>query len=356
MTNRIDPAIHARLLDGQVIPACPLALGRRRGLDERHQRALLRYYAAAGAGGIAIGVHTTQFRIRDRRIGLFKPLLELAAEELSAAEQRDHSRLIRIGGICGRTPQAVREAETIREQGFHAGLLSLAALSGHPETALILHCRRVAAVLPMVGFYLQPAVGGIALTYRFWRRFLEIPNVVAIKVAPFNRYQTLEVLRAVADSGRTDVALYTGNDDNIVADLLTVFRAGGDGQPREFRMVGGLLGQWALWTRQAVSLLRDCHRAQDDRRDSTGELLTLGTQLTDANAAIFDATHSFAGCIPGIHEMLRRQRLLAGRWCLDPEENLSPGQLREIDRVWQAYPHLRDDLFVEEHLDDWLRG
>jgi dihydrodipicolinate synthase/N-acetylneuraminate lyase len=336
-----DPAVSAALLRGLVIPAHPLALTASRKLDERRQAALTRYYCDAGAGGVAVGVHTTQFAIRD--VGLLEPVLALAIDVV----RRHQGRLVTVSGACGPTAQAVAEAELARRLGYDLALLSLAALRDATNAELIAHCRRVAEVIPLFGFYLQPAVGGRTLDYGFWRDFLEVEAVAAIKVAPFNRYQTLEVARALADSGRTDVALYTGNDDSIVVDLLTEL-------PRA-RFAGGLLGQWAVWTREAVSLLDAVRRSREDGGVGTVELLTLGAQLTDANAALFDAKNDFAGCIAGIHEVLRRQGLLAGRWCLDPKEDLSPGQLAEIDRVLAAYPHLTDDAFVAEHREEWLQ-
>lgn len=330
-----------RLQGGAVIPAHPLALTADRKLDERRQRALTRYYLAAGAGGVAVGVHTTQFAIRDPRHGLFRPVLELASDEL-----RD-TPAIRIAGICGNTKQAVQEAAFAAHWGYHAGLLSLGGLGDLSLEELLTHVRAVGEVIPVFGFYLQPAVGGRILPYRFWRQLAEMPEIVGIKIAPFNRYQTIDVIRAVADSGRAlDVALYTGNDDNIVPDLLTTFSFGG----RPLRIVGGLLGHWSVWTRCAV----DQHKTLRASQPSAA-WLTLGQQVTDANAALFDPSNGFHGCIPGLHEILRRQGLLAGRWCLDPNEDLSPGQLEEIDRVCAAYPHLQDDRFVEEHRDEWLR-
>jgi dihydrodipicolinate synthase/N-acetylneuraminate lyase len=342
---------------GVVIPACPLALDEQRRLDERRQRALARYYMAAGAGGLAVGVHTTQFAIRDPGVDLFEPVLRLMAEELSTCDRP----LIWIGGVCGATRQAVGEAELIAGLGYHAGLLSLAALRNADDETLIAHCRRVAEVIPVVGFYLQPAVGGRTLGHGFWRRFLEIDNVAAIKIAPFNRYQTLDVVRAVAESGRGDVALYTGNDDNIVADLVTPFRfpsarpkSASEAEGKTVRIVGGLLGHWAVWTSKAVELLQACHQAAQSG-SIPAELLRLGAQVTDCNAAVFDAANGFAGCIAGVHEVLRRQGLLAGTWCLDPAECLSPGQADQIDRVARAYPHLTDDEFVAASRDRWLR-
>jgi hypothetical protein len=329
------------LLDqGIAIPAHPLALDASRRLDERRQRALTRYYLAAGAGGLAVGVHTTQFAIRD--VGLFQPVLALAAEEMA----RSQRPVVRIGGICGPTEQAVQEAQVLRDLHYDAGLLSLAALKDATDDALISHCRTVAEIVPIVGFYLQASVGGRTLSYSFWRRFGEIENVVAIKIAPFNRYQTLDVIRAVIASGRDDIALYTGNDDNIVADLTTPFRI----QGHERRIVGGLLGHWSVWTGPAVELLKHCHL-----EPASPNLLRLGVEITDANAAFFDAANGFGGCIAGLHEVLRRQGLLAGTWCLDEHETFGPGQLAEIDRVCEAYPHLSDDAFVAEHRDEWLR-
>jgi dihydrodipicolinate synthetase family protein len=337
---------------GLVIPAHPLALTADGRLDERHQRGLTRYYLAAGAGGLAVGVHTTQFAIRDASFGLFEPVLTLAAEEMTRADANRDVPVVRIGGICGGSEQAVREARILRDLGYHAGLLSLAGLKDATDAALIAHCRAVSDVLPIVGFYLQPAVGGRRLSYAFWRRLADIPSVLAIKIAPFNRYQTLDVVRAVIESGRDDIALYTGNDDNIVADLLTTYRYPRDGRLVTRRIVGGLLGHWAVWTRTAVQLLADCHGAAGGDRV---QLLTHGVEVTDANAAFFDAAHGFAGCIAGLHEVLRRQGLLASTRCLDAAETLSPGQAEEIDRVYRAYPHLNDDEFVAQHRDEWLR-
>lgn len=350
----IDPAVHSVLQQGVVIPASPLALTAERRLDERRQRALCRYYTAAGAGGLAVGVHTTQFRIRDPKIGLFRPVLELAAEEMSRADAGRSERLVRIAGICGRTDQALSEAALVRDLGYHAGLLSLAAMKDADDDELIEHCRAVSDVIPLVGFYLQPAVGGQALSHAFWRRFAEIENVAAIKIAPFNRYQTIDVVRAVAEVGRDDIALYTGNDDNIVVDLVTPYRFHVDGKLVERRIVGGLLGHWAVWTRKAVELLEECHAVFGRDGDIPVELTTRSIEVTDANAAFFDSANGFAGCIAGLHEVLRRQGLFEGIWCLDPHKTLSLGQAQEIDRVYRAYPHLNDDAFVAEHLEEWL--
>jgi len=345
-----------RFGEGLVIPACPLALNARRQLDERRQRALFRYYLAAGAGGIAVGVHTTQFAIRDPKIGLLRPVLELAVDEMRRFIDRDVPKALPllVGGICGETKQALGEATTLRELGYQAGLLSLAALRTATDAELLSHCRLVAETIPIVGFYLQPAAGGRLLSYNFWRGLAGIENVVAIKIAAFNRYQTIDVIRAVAESGRDDIALYTGNDDNIVVDLLTPFRFIANGKSVGRRVVGGLLGQWAVWTKRAVEIHRECGAIADSGAPVPAEMLRLNVHLTDANAALFDAANGFAGCIPGVHEVLRRQGLLEGTWCLDPAEVLSPGQADEIDRVCRAYPHLTDDDFVAKHRDEWL--
>ncbi|HLU48564.1 MAG TPA: dihydrodipicolinate synthase family protein [Planctomycetota bacterium] len=356
MAARIDARVKSILARGVVLPAHPLALTSERTLDERRQRALSRYYIDAGAGGLAVGVHTTQFAIRDPRHGLFRPVLELAKEEMDRADLERTEPLVRIGGIVGRTGSAVAEAEILRELGYHAGLLGLGAFRDEPdEDAVLAHVRAVAEVIPIFGFYLQPAVGGRELPYSFWRRFAEIEDVVAIKIACFDRYRTLDVVRAVVASGREDIALYTGNDDQIVLDLVTPFRfRGPDGKPRERRIVGGLLGQWAVWTRRAVELL-ESFRAMDGAAEIPANVLTLAAELTDANGAIFDAANGFHGCIAGVHEVLRRQGLLESVVLLDPKEGLGPGQAAEIDRVLEAYPHLADNDFVREGLDRWLR-
>ena len=338
-----DPvSVHQHLREGQVIPAHPLALNAARKLDERRQRGLTRYYIDAGAGGVAVGVHTTQFAIRDPAIGLYRTVLELAVDEANTARKTSRPFAM-IAGVCGHPPQALAEAELAASLGYHAGLLSLGGWREETEAAMIEHCRAVAEVIPLFGFYLQPAVGGRVLSYDFWRRFSEIPNVWAIKIAPFNRYQTFDVVRAVVEAGRDDIALYTGNDDNIVADLLTPYPIDVGGTPVQRWIDGGLLGQWAVWTRGAVRLLERIKGAREcGSIDSS--LLSLGAALTDANAAVFDAANAFRGCIPGIHEVLRRDRLLDGIWCLDPHETLSPGQGENITRVTRSYPELTDGV------------
>lgn len=332
---------------GGVIPAHPLALDANRKLDERRQRALSRYHLDAGSIGLAVGVHTTQFEIRDH--GLLRPVLELAAEEAAAHS----STPFMVAGAIGKTEAALRDAQLAKELGYHAVLLGLAALKDKDEDALIAHCEAVAQVMPLIGFYLQPAVGGQALPYSFWRRFAQIDNVVAIKMAPFNRYKTLDVVRAVVDARAEEkITLYTGNDDHIVADLLTPFTFPRDGQTITVRIKGGLLGHWAVWTKRAVELLDEIHANPNGR--SAQEWLALDARTTDANGVLFDVANDFAGCIAAIHEVLRRQGLLEGIWCLNPSETLGPGQMAELDRIYRDYPELNDDAFVKANLHLWL--
>ena len=343
--HEIPEPVLATFRTGTVIPAHPLALDAERRLDERRQRALTRYYLDAGAGGLAVGVHTTQFAIREA--GLYRPVLELAAE---TARDWATAPVFLIGGVVGRTGQALAEARVARQLGYHAVLVSLAAFRAATEDAMLAHCRALADELPVVGFYLQPAVGGVVLSRSFWERFAAIPNVIGIKVAPFNRYHTLDVVHGVAAAGAQDrISLYTGNDDHIVLDLTVPF-----GTPAgELRFVGGLLGHWSVWTRTAVEILERCRRARD--LDAVpAELLALDSAVTDCNAAFFDVANGFHGVIAGCHEVLRRQGLLEGRWCLDPGEDLSPGQAEEIDRVCTQYPALADDAFVAANLARWL--
>jgi len=343
----------AVLRRGAVIPAHLLALDGERKLDAQRQRALTRYYLDAGAGGVAVGVHSTQFAIRET--GLYRPVLELAMRTAQEWEPLGGLRpLFMIAGLAGRTDQAVREARLAAGIGYHAGLLSLAAMKGAGDGELIVHCRSVADVMPLVGFYLQPAVGGIDLSAAFWRRFAEIDNVVAIKMAPFNRYRTLDVMRGVvAARAEMRVTLYTGNDDHIVLDLLTPFTFMRDAAPVTVRIRGGLLGHWSVWTRAAVQLLTRIHAAVE-AGNVPAELLALDAQVTDCNGALFDVAHDFHGCIAGCHEILRRQGLLQGIWCLDPREELSEGQAAELSRVVPDYPHLTDDAFVAQHRERWL--
>ena len=338
-----------RLRTGCVIPASPLALTAERKFDPLRQRALVRYYMDAGAGGVAIGVHTTQFEIRD--VGLYGPVLETVAEEMTAWPQNNGGGdLIRIAGLVGKTAQAKSEADIARGLSYHAGLLSLAAYKGAGEDEIIEHCRAVAEVMPLIGFYLQLSVGGVVLSPDFWRRFAEIENVVAIKMAPFNRYRTLDVVRGVVTARAEDrISLYTGNDDNIVMDLITPYEIKRGEETVTLRIVGGLLGHWSVWVKGAVEVLRRCKEGVLDET-----LLALNGQVTDCNAAFFDVANDFKGCIAGVHEILRRQGLREGIWCLNPDETLSPGQLAEIDRVYRDYPELNDDAFVAVNLEKWL--
>lgn len=341
------------LNSGVVIPALPLALNINRKLDEQRQRALVRYYLDAGSGGIAVAVHTTQFEIRLPQFGLFRPILELAKEEHDRFVTKSKKPILMISGVIGQTGQAVQEARLAADLGYDAALLSLAAMKETSNKALLEHCKAVADIIPVIGFYLQPAVGGRKLDVEFWREFARIENVIAVKMAPFNRYQTLDVVRGVIESGRAgEVVLYTGNDDNIMADLLTEYSLSDGISNIKKRIAGGLLGHWAVWTKKAVELLAQIRKAEST--NNMGPLLTLGTHITDCNAAFFDSANNFSGCITGIHEVLRRQGLLEGIWTLNENEILSPGQKEEIDRVYRAYPELNDDAFVAENLDRWL--
>ncbi|MBC8471131.1 MAG: dihydrodipicolinate synthase family protein [Planctomycetes bacterium] len=345
-----------KLCSGYVIPAHPLALKQDGNIDERSQKALTRYYIDSGAGGLAVGVHTTQFAIHDPKVGLYKPVLELAAEtSRKFAESTDCDEPIMIAGILGDTKNAVKEAQLAVETGYHIGLISLTALKGKSINELIDHAKQVAEVIPIMGFYLQEVISEMLLPMEFWRKFVEIPNVQAIKIAPFNRYQTLDVLEAVAHSGRSDeIALYTGNDDNIICDLLTRYEFNVDGHPVSLRIVGGLLGQWACWTKRAVEYLTRIKTICESERAIPQDMLTLANQLTLANKAIFDADNHFTGCIPGISYILKQQGFLEHIGTLDPDEQLSEGQAEMIDRIRASYPHLTDDDFVKENLHKWL--
>ena len=344
--TQLPADVLALLRRGTVIPAHLLALDANRRLDARRQRALSRYYLDAGAGGLAVGVHATQFAIREQ--GLYVEVLKLAADEARAWAKRT---AVLVAGLSGKTAQARKEAEVARGLGYHAGMLSLAAMKGASEDELVAHCAAVAAQIPLVGFYLQPAVGGIALSAAFWRRFCEIENVIAVKVAPFNRYRTLDVAKGlVAARAENRVTLYTGNDDHIVLDLLVPLVVKRGAEEVQVRIKGGLLGHWSVWTKSAVDLLEKIKNL----KTIDAEILSLDSKVTDANSAFFDVAHDFAGCIAGCHEVLRRQGLFEGTWCLDPNEGLSPGQAGEIDRVYAAYPEMNDDAFVRENLDQWL--
>ena len=355
LSGLLPESVSQVLRQGAVIPAHPLALNAQRQLDPRRQRALSRYYLDAGAGGLAVGVHTTQFAIREN--GMYVPVLEMAMQTVQDWIPLGGSRpLVMIAGVAGPTSQACAEAATAKAMGYHAGLLSLAALRGANEADILAHCRAVAQVIPLVGFYLQPAVGGVVLSAAFWEAFARIEQVVAIKMAPFNRYRTLDVIHGVvAAQAEERITLYTGNDDHIVLDLVTPFHVKRGAETVQVRIRGGLLGHWSVWTQKAVELLKRCQE-EAARGQISSELLALDSKVTDCNSALFDVAHEFAGCIAGCHEVLRRQGLLEGIWCLDPHEALSPGQAEELTRVSQAYPDLIDDKFVTRHLARWLYG
>ena len=345
-----------RFRRGSVIPAMPLALDRNRNFDEVHQRALLRYYVDAGVGGIAVGVHSTQFEIRDPGIGLYEPVLAFASEVIDSWCSSRDIEILKIAGVIGNTEQALSEAQLAESLGYDACLLGLASLQEATDAELVAHCRTISETMPIIGFYLQPSVGGRPLSYDFWKEFAALENALGIKIAPFDRYRTLDVVRAVADAGReSEVVLYTGNDDTIVQDLLTRYRLRRDGSEVVMRIRGGLLGQWGFWTKRAVELLEQVHAIIENELSVPLSLLSTGAEITDVNGAVFDPSHEFAGCLPGIHEMLTRQGLLAGRFCLDESVDLSPGQKGEIDRVHRAYPHLNDYDFIKTNIQKWLK-
>lgn len=353
--NDLSPAILDIVRRGTVIPATPLALTKDRKFDERRQRALMRYYIDAGAGGIAVGMHFTQFEIRTPGIDLFEPVLRVCSEEIDRYAKKAGRPIVKVAGINGLTASALKQAEKARELGYHFGIVSMAAFRGAMEQEMIHHMRELAKVMPLFGFYLLTGVGGIKLPYEFWRELVEIENVVGIKIAPFDRYGTIDVARALADAGREkEITLYTGNDDSIVYDFITPFRFGPADEAKTVRIRGGLLGQWACWTKRAVELHERLLDIADNNKLLTPDLLTLSAQITDANAALFDPAHNYAGSIPGVNEILRRQGLLEGIWTLKRDEVLSPGQAAEIDRVCAAYPHLTDDEFVKKNLQRWL--
>ena len=347
--SQIKPEVRRLLAEGTVLPAHPLALDASRALDKTHQRALTRYYIDAGRGGLAVGVHTTQFAIRD--VGLSRPVLELAADTASSWTRRP---LALVAGLSGPTRQALAEADIARGIGYHAGLLSLAAMKSASEDEIVTHCEAVAREIPLVGFYLQPAVGGVVLSANFWRRFAAIDNVIAIKIAPFNRYRTLDVLRGVYAAGALDrITLYTGNDDHILLDLVLPFDLRDNGDTVRTHIRGGLLGHWSVWTASAIKQFEMCKAARS-RPSVPADLLALDARVTDCNSAFFDVANNFHGCIAGCHEVLRRQGLMRGIWCLDPAEGLSPGQMQEIDRVYNEHADLSDDDFVAANLAKWL--
>ena len=341
---------------GMIIPATPLALTADKKLDENRQRLLMRYYLNAGAGGIASGVHSTQFEIHDEKVGLLAPVLEIVSDEIDRYEDQSKATIFKVAGACGPVAQAVKEAELAKRLGYDAVLLSPGGLPGLSEKDFIHRTQEVAAVMPVIGFSLQKAVGGPAFSYAYWEELSEIDNVIGIKVAPFDRYQSLDIIRAVALSTRKDkIALYTGNDDNIGIDLLTTFSFVKDGKTYEKNFVGGLLGHYSVWTKSAGELFARFKTARETG-EITAELLTLAAQITDMNAAVFDPANGFTGCISGLHEVLRRQGLLAGIWCISDKERLSPGQVEELDRVCYMYPELIDDGFIKDNIAQWSEG
>jgi len=343
------------LHNGIVIPANPLALNAERKFDEKRQRMVTRYYLDAGAGGIAVAVHTTQFEIREPQFNLFEIVLKTAVEEIEKFENDNNKTIVRVAGVCGKIEQAVKEAQIAKNYGYDVVLLSPGGLNELTEDEMVERTKAVAGIMPVIGFYLQPSVGGRVFTYNYWERICEIDNVVAIKSAPFNRYLTLDLVRAASLSSRNEkIALYTGNDDNIVLDLITKYNFTVDGKNYEKRFVGGLLGHWSVWTKSAVDMFDTLKKAIESNSITT-EILSLAIEVTDTNAAFFDTTNGFKGCIAGLHEVLRRQGLFEGIWCLNPNETLSDGQMEEIDRVYKMYPHLNDDEFVRSNLEKWAR-
>ena len=331
---------------GTVIPAIPLALNENREFDVESQRRMVRYYMAAGSGGVAAAVHSTQFEIRDPKHNLLRPVLETVISEMETFEAKTGKVLVRISGVCGLAEQACKETQLAKELGFDAVLLSPGGLNALSEEELLERTRAVAKVMPVVGFYLQEAVGGRKLSREYWRQLADIPNVVAIKCACFERYRTQDLVKGVMESSRADeVALYTGNDDHIVLDLLTPFVH--EGKKKYF--VGGLLGQWSVWTNRAVEIFERCKAARESGMIDA-ELLTVAEHLTEANGAVFDVANRFAGCIPGLHYVLMKQGLMKGTWCLNPDEVLSEGQAELIDTLWRIYPEVADDAFVAEFL------
>ena len=337
ITNLPSREILDFLFEGTVIPAHPLALlpGQKK-IDEDGQRKLTRYYIDSGAGGVAVGVHTTQFEIRNQEFQLLEPVLKIVSQEIDRAALV--KPFIKVAGVCGTLVQARVEAHLAVKYGYHFGLLSMGGLPGLSEAELIERAKAVAEIIPVFGFYLQPAVGGRILSYEFWKAFSEIENVHAIKVAAFNRYQTIDVVKAVASSSRSNsIALYTGNDDNIVADLLTPYKFMVNGNPVTKQFIGGLLGHWAFCTEHAVETLQQVKQCIHNKYAGVENLLSKGIDITDTNAAVFDTDNNFHGCISGVHEMLLRQGVMSNTECLLDKEQLSPGQPEKINDICRAY-------------------
>lgn len=345
-----------KLAAGTVIPATPLVLDENRKMDEKGLRLLMNYYLNCGVGGIATAVHTTQFEIREPEINLFEPILKLVSAEIDKFEKEHDTVIVKVAGACGPVEQAVREAELAKKYGYDAVLLSPGGLNHLSEDEMVKRTEAVAKVMPVIGFYLQTAVGGRVFSYNYWERVCAIPNVVAIKCASFNRYQTQEVVRAAAMSKRADeITLYTGNDDNIVIDLLTKYRFDKDGTPVEKDFKGGLLGHWSVWTKKAVEIF-ELTQKEKGKDSISPELLTLAAQVTDSNSAFFDTANGFAGCIAGLHHVLVGQGLMKNTYCLNPDETMSKGQKEEIERVYKYYPHLSDDEFIKSNIDAWKKN
>ncbi len=350
--NRHEIALN-KLKAGTVIPATPLALDENRNFDKETQRLLMKYYLNCGVGGIATAVHTTQFEIRNPEIALFEPILKIVSEEIYKFEKENNTVIVKVAGVCGKTEQAVKEAELAKQYGYDAVLLSPGGLNDMSEDYMVERTKAVAEIMPVIGFYLQTACGGRQFTYNYWERVCKTPNVVAIKCASFNRYTTLDVVRAAALSERcNDITLYTGNDDNIVIDLLTKYKFEKDGKTIIKGFDGGLLGHWSVWTKKAVELFEKVQKEKKSDAISS-EMLTLAAEVTDTNSAFFDTAHNFSGCIAGLHEILRRQGLMKNIYCLNPEETLSEGQLEELNRVYDMYPHLNDDAFIKDNIEKW---
>ena len=352
--NRHEKALEI-LKKGTVIPATPLVLDENRKIDEKGIRLLMKYYLNCGVGGIATAVHTTQFEIRKPEIALFDPILKIVSEEIDGFEKKNNKVIVKVAGVCGAAEQAVREAETAKKYGYDAVLLSPGGLNSLSEEELIERTARVAEIMPVIGFYLQTAVGGRVFSYDYWEKICATENVAAIKCASFNRYQTLDVVRAAAMSERSgEITLYTGNDDNIVIDLLTEYSFDKNGKTVKRGFDGGLLGHWSVWTKKAVEIFNRI-KEEKGKEAVSKEMLTLAAQITDSNGAFFDTANNFSGCIPGLHEVLRRQGLMKNIYCLNPEETLSKGQAEEIDRVYRAYPHLNDDKFIADNIEAWKK-
>ncbi len=335
---------------GTVIPATPLMLDSNRKFDKAMQKRLTRYYLEAGVGGIATAVHTTQFEIRKPEINLYETVISSVMDTINEYEEETGKVIVKVAGVCGDIEQATKEATLAKNLGFDAVLLSTGGLDSWSEDALVERAKVIAGIIPVILFSMQTAVGGRKFSYAYWEKAAEIEGVVAVKCASFNRYQTHDIVRAMTLSSRADkIALYTGNDDNIVIDLATEYVFEADGETKRAEIVGGLLGHWCAWTKKAVEIFHGIKSGE-----IKGEkLLSLAAAVTDTNSAFFDTTNNFAGCIAGVHEVLRRQGFTDGIYLLNPEEQLSDGQFEEIDRVYRMYPELNDDAFAKEFIANY---